>query len=313
MKKKQWIERHVNDFYVKESRRLNYKSRAAFKLIEINEKFKILKNNHNVLDLGCAPGGWLQVIAKHVKGKKIVGVDLLKTDCINGVKIFQGDFNDLEVQDKIRSEFTIERKPLNRNTNNTGDEIKTSDDNKSLDGKPYEKTEKNEFQSQSKNNELNQKHKEQKDLEVVKKSNKGFKDLETEDVIDMCKNAPSEKNVILGENIPVKKFIKINTILSDISPSVTGNKDVDRSNMRKIADSIILFALKNLSKKGQLLFKYFKFDEKELEILLKKYFESVRFVKPKVSRAESSEIFILAQGYKGINKNEGVSCGVLEV
>ena len=61
---KLWIARQNNDFYVKEAKAKGYRSRSAFKLIEINEKFKFLKNNLSILDLGCAPGGWSQVCAK---------------------------------------------------------------------------------------------------------------------------------------------------------------------------------------------------------------------------------------------------------
>lgn len=87
-----WIRRHVNDPYVKRARAEGYRSRAAFKLIELDERFGILKNTRSVLDLGCAPGGWSQVaLARTKPGTRIVGVDLQEVDPLSGVIMLQGD------------------------------------------------------------------------------------------------------------------------------------------------------------------------------------------------------------------------------
>ena len=100
-----WIKRQINDPYVIEAKSLGYKSRAAFKLLQINEKFKFLKPNKKVIDLGCAPGGWLQVSSKNVlsseKKIKVVGVDILPVDDIPGCKTFIGDINQSEIDEKL--------------------------------------------------------------------------------------------------------------------------------------------------------------------------------------------------------------------
>ena len=82
---KLWISRQNNDFYVKEAKVKGYRSRSAFKLIEINEKFKFLKNNLNILDLGSAPGGWSQVCAKINKNGKNLSIDILDMDKIDNI------------------------------------------------------------------------------------------------------------------------------------------------------------------------------------------------------------------------------------
>ena len=100
-----WIKRQINDPYVIEARNIGYKSRAAFKLLQINDKFKFLKPNKKVIDLGCAPGGWLQVASKKVlsneKNIRVVGVDILPVEHIVGCKTFVGDINDLDTDSKL--------------------------------------------------------------------------------------------------------------------------------------------------------------------------------------------------------------------
>lgn len=87
-----WLERQLTDPYVAKAKADGYKSRAAYKIIEIDEKIKVLKRGQTVLDLGAAPGGWSQVAAE--KGCKVVAIDLLEMDDIPGVTFFQMDFMD---------------------------------------------------------------------------------------------------------------------------------------------------------------------------------------------------------------------------
>lgn len=93
-----WLERQLNDPYVHEAKKLGYRSRAAFKLIEIDDKFKFLKSGGRVVDLGAAPGGWSQVAAKRVKAEegkgKVVAIDIHSMDPITAVTIFKKDFYD---------------------------------------------------------------------------------------------------------------------------------------------------------------------------------------------------------------------------
>ncbi|MDC0886704.1 RlmE family RNA methyltransferase [Altererythrobacter sp.] len=87
-----WLERQLNDPYVKQAKADGYRSRAAYKLIELDEKFSILRHASRVVDLGIAPGGWAQVVRKKRPKAGIVGIDLLETDPIEGVTILQMDF-----------------------------------------------------------------------------------------------------------------------------------------------------------------------------------------------------------------------------
>jgi len=90
---KKWLKRHVNDPYVQRSKKEGYRSRSAYKLIEIDEKDRLLKGGLVVVDLGAAPGGWSQVCAKKVTASgKVVALDLLEMDPIAGVTFIQGDF-----------------------------------------------------------------------------------------------------------------------------------------------------------------------------------------------------------------------------
>ena len=94
---KRWLERQLNDPYVARAKREGYRSRAAFKLIEIDERFKILKPNQRIVDLGAAPGGWSQVAAKIVgPSGRIVGIDLLEIEPMPGVSFITLDFLDPE-------------------------------------------------------------------------------------------------------------------------------------------------------------------------------------------------------------------------
>ena len=100
-----WLERQLNDPYVRKAKAENYRSRAAYKLIELDERFGFLKGARAVVDLGIAPGGWSQVVRRKVPQATIVGIDLLPTDPIDGVSILQMDFMDEAAPDKLRDEL----------------------------------------------------------------------------------------------------------------------------------------------------------------------------------------------------------------
>ena len=97
-----WLERQLNDPYVRRAKAENYRSRAAFKLIELDERFGLLKSAKAVVDLGIAPGGWSQVVRRKVPQGKVVGIDLLPTDPIDGVTILQMDFMDETAPDRLK-------------------------------------------------------------------------------------------------------------------------------------------------------------------------------------------------------------------
>ncbi len=89
-----WLERQLNDPYVKRARAEGYRSRAAYKLIELDERFGFLKGAKRVVDLGIAPGGWTQVVRQKLPQALVVGIDLLPTDPVDGATILQMDFMD---------------------------------------------------------------------------------------------------------------------------------------------------------------------------------------------------------------------------
>jgi 23S rRNA (uridine2552-2'-O)-methyltransferase len=104
-KSKNWITRQFNDPYTKLAKQKGYKSRSAFKLIEINNKFKFLKNNLNILDLGSAPGGWSQVCADINKNGKNLSIDILNMEIIDNIFFYKKDFNDSDFLDFINDFF----------------------------------------------------------------------------------------------------------------------------------------------------------------------------------------------------------------
>jgi 23S rRNA (uridine2552-2'-O)-methyltransferase len=97
-----WLKRQLNDPYVAAAKAQGWRSRAAFKLIELDDKFSLLRRGTRVLDLGAAPGGWTQVAVKH-GAALVVGVDLLPMDPIAGATLLQGDFDDPEMPNRLRA------------------------------------------------------------------------------------------------------------------------------------------------------------------------------------------------------------------
>ncbi|GAK34056.1 RlmE family RNA methyltransferase [Iodidimonas nitroreducens] len=103
-----WLQRQLNDPYVEEARRQGFRSRAAFKLLELDEKFGLLKGVQRVVDLGAAPGGWTQVLAqRHAKSgwkdTKIVGIDILPMEPITGAELIEMDFLDPDAPDRLKA------------------------------------------------------------------------------------------------------------------------------------------------------------------------------------------------------------------
>ncbi|MCK5477689.1 MAG: 23S rRNA (uridine(2552)-2'-O)-methyltransferase RlmE [Methylococcales bacterium] len=98
----QWMQEHFDDEYVKKAQTLGYRSRSTFKLVEIQEKDKIIKPGMNVIDLGAAPGGWSDYARKIIgKKNKVIALDLLDIEPIDGVDFIQGDFREDSVLDEL--------------------------------------------------------------------------------------------------------------------------------------------------------------------------------------------------------------------
>ena len=102
---KNWINKQRRDIYVRQSKIEGFRSRAVYKLKEINQKFKILKNGQSILDLGGAPGSWSQYLSKNLKNAKLLTIDLLEIEEIKDVKIILGDFTAEKYKNEIKNFF----------------------------------------------------------------------------------------------------------------------------------------------------------------------------------------------------------------
>ena len=103
---KNWINKQKRDIYVRQSKVDGYRARSAYKLIEIDKKFKIFKNKMTILDIGAAPGSWSQYVSKIITNGKIISVDLKKMEKINNTIQIIGDFTNLIIQDQIKNKLT---------------------------------------------------------------------------------------------------------------------------------------------------------------------------------------------------------------
>ncbi|MGE0109092.1 MAG: RlmE family RNA methyltransferase [Bdellovibrionales bacterium] len=196
-----WLQRQLNDPYVAAAKEQGWRSRAAFKLIQLDEKFNLLHPNMRVIDLGAAPGGWSQVVAKKSgKNGKLVAIDLLEMDAIEGAQIVKMDF--------------------------------------------------------------------------------------------LADNAPDVlKEMLSGQ---------ANLVISDMAPSTTGHTKTDKIRIMNLAEHAAYFALEVLAPNGGFVCKLFQGGaEKDLLDILKQNFKTVKHAKPKASRADSSESYIVALGFKG--------------
>jgi 23S rRNA (uridine2552-2'-O)-methyltransferase len=199
-----WLERQLNDPYVAQARREGYRSRAAYKLLEIDDKYKMLKRGERIVDLGAAPGGWSQVAAERVGAHggrgRVIAIDLLALDPIDGVEFRQMDFHDRKAPDQLREWLG------------------------------------------------------------------GLAD----------------------------------GVLSDMAANATGHRKTDQLRIIGLVELAADFASEVLAPGGFFLAKVLQGGaEGELLARLKRDFATVRHVKPKASRADSAELYLLATGFRG--------------
>ncbi len=196
-----WLQRQLNDPYVARARAEGYRSRAAYKLIEIHEKFNILKKGVRVVDLGAAPGGWCQVaVAEGGKNAKVVGIDYLGMEPVDGADVLEMDFLDDDAPDRLKE--------------------------------------------------------------------------------------------LLGG--------KADVVLSDMAAPTTGHKQTDHLNIVNLVEVALQFADEVLEEGGHFAAKTFQGGAtNELVDLLKKKFKKVQHFKPKSSRPDSAEMYVVAMGYRG--------------
>lgn len=197
-----WLQRQQRDPYVRQAQQQGYRSRSAFKLLEIQEKYHLIRPGMQIVDLGAAPGGWSQVVVKCLKGQgKLIAVDRLEMDPLPEkiTRFIQGDFLSEEVQQAVIS---------------------------ALRG--------------------------------------GQADL----------------------------------VLSDLSPNISGQRDVDQARMVDLIDAVLSILPSVLRQGGSLLVKIFQGTESDALISqIKTRFESIKLIKPKSSREKSPEMYLLARDF----------------
>jgi len=196
---RQWLQRHLNDPYVAAARDEGFRSRASFKLLQLDKQFQLLKPGLRVIDLGAAPGGWSQVAMKVIGGKgKLVALDILPMDPIEGVHFIEMDF--------------------------------------------------------------------------------------------LADDAPDKLKAAMGG--------KADLVLSDLAPNTTGHKRTDHIRIMAMTEMAAHFAMEIMAPGGTFVCKFFQGGaQKDLLQQLKQNFAKVRHAKPEASRAESSETYMVAQGF----------------
>ena len=199
-----WLTRQLADPYVRQAKAEGWRSRAAFKLLELDEKFGLLKRTERVVDLGIAPGGWSQVVRKRAPGAVVVGIDLLPTEPIEGVIIFELDF--------------------------------------------------------------------------------------------MADKAPAALIEALGGQPDL--------VVSDMAANTVGHKQTDHLRTMGLVETAADFAIEHLAVGGAFVAKVLAGGtDAALLILLKRHFSQVKHAKPPSSRKDSSEWYVIAQGFKGKDKS----------
>lgn len=197
-KSSKWYENHINDEFVKLANKGNWRSRSVFKLKEIDDKYNLIRENSNILDLGCSPGGWSQYASLKYKNIKITAVDIINMKSIHNVNFIQSNIEDFD------------------------------------------------------------------------------------------------KNFIKNEN-----FDKIDLVMSDIAPNISGIDSVDVPAMLNLAEMVVEIALCSLKNSGNLLVKLFQGAGVDNFIKdIRSDFRKVKIIKPKASRSNSKEIYMLAVNFK---------------
>ena len=131
-KSRTWVIKQHRDQFFKKAKVLGYKSRAAFKLLELNKKFNFIKKNSNLLDIGSTPGGWSQVASKIITNGKVLAIDITPMEKLNNVMFLNNDFSDEQIQSKILKFFKdkidviVSDMAENTTGNKTVDSIRTN-------------------------------------------------------------------------------------------------------------------------------------------------------------------------------------------
>ncbi|MDZ5761511.1 RlmE family RNA methyltransferase [Lyticum sinuosum] len=276
----QWLKRHLNDPYVAAAKEDGYRSRAAYKLLEIERKYKIIANSpvrSSIIDLGCAPGSWLQILS------------YLLYDQYNNINNVN---NESHSKDSLKS-FNIDElddiSKIMLSINKTSDIIfkypTKMDEKKKIDKKYFNKKLNIKlFIPEGK--KIYQKHKNREIIGLDKQK------------IDFVPNTKIITGDFTNSNTisDILKVIsqKIGLILSDMAPSSSGNKDLDQATMNIILNDVFCFAKQNMIPTGNLLCKLL--NNKETNEIIKQaenIFSRVKIFKPESSYKNSAEIFLI--------------------
>jgi 23S rRNA (uridine2552-2'-O)-methyltransferase len=191
-----WLTRHLSDPYVQRAQKEGYRSRAAYKLLEINQKHGLLKPGRRVLDLGCAPGSWLQVAAR--RGARVVGVDLAEVAPVGDAVVLQGDIFDEAMPERMLA--------------------------------------------------------------------------------------------ALGDQADL--------LLSDVAASSTGRRSVDRLRAEAIGEAVLALLPRLLAPGGSMVIKLLRGADTALTAEVRRQFQQTRLIRPQATHRESSEIYLVANGYR---------------
>ncbi|TID19215.1 hypothetical protein CANINC_003785 [Pichia inconspicua] len=249
-----WLNRQHNDFYTRKAKEENLKSRAAFKLLQIDEKFHLFSKNKlmNVLDLGAAPGAWNQVaIERSAKGSKVLGVDLLPYQPPIGASAIQGNILNKETHRLIKDYFilsSLERKD-----------------------KVFEELE--VISASGRHTKISESSVLEKEIEA-----------------SVLLNESKERDI----DTDMRHKYPVDVVLSDMMANTSGLAIKDHGMSMDLCDAALIAAIDLLKKDGSLVMKFFTGEEdKSLEKRLNQVFRTVRRFKPKACRLESKESYFI--------------------
>ncbi|GMM27476.1 21S rRNA (uridine2791-2'-O) methyltransferase [Martiniozyma asiatica (nom. inval.)] len=291
-----WINRQNNDFYTREAKNRNFKSRAAFKLLQIDEKYNIFKNSTKVLDLGAAPGAWNQVaLDRCPKGSTIVGVDILPYDPPIGVSTIQGNILSKMTHKLIREMFLLSelnKRRLNiKNLESVVD--KESEEfselieiEKIIDELSINKKIQCDNDSSSTSSSV-QAHQSDFDIEINRKLN-----------IDKNKLLYPIDVIISDMYVPFPQVTGFNSTTTNVPffrmANTSGVAIKDHAMSIDLCDAALITGIDLLKKNGHMVMKFFSGShDKLLEARLRRTFKKVERFKPKACRSESKELYFI--------------------
>ncbi|KAF7504759.1 hypothetical protein GJ744_001760 [Endocarpon pusillum] len=253
-----WLERQSKDRFARQARVQGLKSRAAFKLLQINERYRLFRPGQTVVDLGYAPGSWSQVAIDLTKPSgRVLGVDLIPAQPPRGVSTIQGDFLSPDVQDSIRS-F-----------------LRDPDRGRSLRPQVY--------------SDMGAEH--AGDVAIDARMTRSYIDREREGSMSLAVEADEQEVEMMGD-IPEERTVDV--VLSDMMMNTSGNNFRDHAGSMDLCRSALHFSFDTLKVGGHFVCKFYQgAEDKALEKSLKGLFHKVHREKPESSRSESKESYFV--------------------